>query len=247
MSPVPDMRRRILVVDDERAMVKTLTDILRLRGWEVGGAHSGTEAVAAIEREAFDAVLMDIKMPGLDGVAAFKAMKARRPGIRVVLMTAYTAQDLMEEAEREGALRVVPKPVDFAVVLPLLEETLRQSRPVLVVDSEPAFLKTLADALRARGYDAVAAQGLDAAIDRLEAAAPAVVLLHLRLDHIEPEESVVAIRRLSPAVTLILYSGDRSALDATKRTLPSDWVYAYLEKPFAVERLTGLLDELAGR
>jgi DNA-binding NtrC family response regulator len=241
------MSRRILVVDDERAMVKTLSDILRLRGWEARGAHSGTDAVAAIEREPFDAVLMDIKMPGLDGVAAFKAMKARRPGIRVVLMTAYTAQDLMHEAEREGALRVVPKPVDLGLVLPLLEESLRASHPVLVVDSEPAFLKTLSELLRARGYQTVVAAGLDAAIERLEEEAPGVVLLHLRLDHIEPRESIVAIRRLSPAVTLILYSGDRSALDATKSALPSDWVYAYLEKPFAVERLTGLLDELVDR
>jgi DNA-binding NtrC family response regulator len=241
------MPRRILVVDDERAMVKTLADILRQRGWEVHGAHSGTEAVAAIERDPFDAVLMDIKMPGLDGVAAFKAMKARRPGIRVVLMTAYTAHDLIAEAEREGALRVVPKPVDLATVLPLLEERLRHSRSVLVVDSEPAFLKTLAESLRAHGYDAVAAASLDTAIDRLEEAAPAVVLLHLRLDHIAPEDSVVAIKQLSPAVTLILYSGDRSALATTKTALPSDWVYAYLEKPFAVERLTGLLDELVGR
>ena len=241
------MSHRILIVDDERAMVKTLADILRLRGWEVRGAHSGTEAVDAITREPFDAVLMDIKMPGLDGVAAFKAMKARRPGIRVVLMTAYTAHDLIRAAEREGALRVVSKPVDLAAVLPVLEESLSRSRSVLVVDGEPAFLKTLADMLRARGYDAVAADGLDAAVDRLEATAPAVVLLHLRLDHIAPQDSVVAIRQLSPAVTLILYSGDRSALDATRAALPSDWVYAYLEKPFAVERLTELLDDLVGR
>lgn len=245
MSGETGVRRRILVVDDDRAMVRTLCDILALRGWEVRGAHSGEQAVAAIEREPFQAVLMDVKMPGLDGVEAFKAMKAKRPGIRVALMTAYSAQDLIHEAQREGALRVVLKPVDLAAVLPLLEESLEEARPVLVVDGERAFLQTLADALRLRGYQVVTAGSLDAALDRLEQAAPAAVLLHLRLDNLEPRDSVLAIRRLSPAVTLILYSGDRTAIDATRTTLPSGWVYAYLEKPFPVERLTGLLDALA--
>ena len=109
----------------------------RVRGLEAGAddlEDDGETWLVTCSLEQFDAVLMDIKMPGLDGVAAFKAMKARRPGIRVVLMTAYTAHDLIREAEREGALRVVSKPVDLAAVLPVLEESLSRSRSVLVVD-----------------------------------------------------------------------------------------------------------------
>src|SRR5258708_13677781 len=84
------MNRRVLVVDDDRFMVRTLSDVLRLRGWEVGRAHSGAEAVELVSGRAFDVVLMDVKMPGMDGVAAFKAMSAFIPDIRVLLMTAYS-------------------------------------------------------------------------------------------------------------------------------------------------------------
>ena len=60
----------------------------------------------------------------------------------------------------------------------------------------------------------------------------------------QPKESVLAIRQVSPAVALILYSGHVPTLDMTEASVPKDWVFAQLQKPFAVERLTALLDEL---
>ena len=113
------MPGRALVVDDDRMLAQTLGEILELEGWTVSVANSGTEAVNIAARESFDVVLMDIKMPGMDGVDAFKAMKATHPKIRVVLMTAYTAEDRIGEAEREGVVRVLSKPVDVATLLQL--------------------------------------------------------------------------------------------------------------------------------
>ncbi len=235
------MKGRILVVDDDRQIVRTLCDILRLEGWEVDGVFTGEEAVAAVARRRYPVVLMDIRMPGMDGVEAFKAMKAAQPPPRVVFMTAYTAADLIQEAEREGALKVVAKPVDLTALLQLLKEAVSAERPILVVDDDPAFLRTLCDLLRERGYHAIPAQTLDTALRKLEADTPAVVLLDLRLDDIEPSQAVLAIKRVSPAVILILYSGHPPTLDETATAVPADWVYAYLRKPFPVDRLMGLL------
>lgn len=114
------MAARALVVDDDRAMVRTLSDVLRLKGWEVDNAYSGTEAVNAVANGAFNVVLMDVTMPGLNGVAALKAIRARRPDVRVVLMTAYAAQELLADAAREGAHRVLPKPLDLPALLALM-------------------------------------------------------------------------------------------------------------------------------
>jgi CheY-like chemotaxis protein len=103
---------RALVVDDDRMLARTLAEILELSGWNVTQANSGTEAVNAAARQAYDVVLMDVKMPGMDGVDAFKAMKAAHPEIRVILMTAYAAEDRLGEAQREGVMKVLSKPVD---------------------------------------------------------------------------------------------------------------------------------------
>jgi two-component system response regulator HydG len=115
------VRPRILIVDDDREMVKTLCDILRLHGWDTAEAYSGEEAVAAQQEFEYPCVLMDIKMPGVDGIEAFKMMRATFPELRVILMTAHSSPESMQDAMRQGAYRVVPKPLDLPALLALLE------------------------------------------------------------------------------------------------------------------------------
>lgn len=238
------MSRRALVVDDDRTMVKTLCDVLRLHGWEADGVFSGEAAIEAVRQTGYTVVLMDIKMPGMDGVQALKVMRAEQPGLRVLLMTAHATRELILEAEREGAIKILPKPMGLTALLQSLERTLRRSRSVLIVDDNPTFLETLSAGLRERGFVTVEVRSLEAAVRRLQAEAPAAVLLHLRIDNLEPKDSILAIRNVSPAVALILYSGHTPTLDNTETAVPRDWVFARLQKPFAVERLTALLDEL---
>ncbi len=235
------MTRRILVVDDDHEMVKTLCDVLELHGWEPVAAHSGEEAVSLAAQPGLAIVLMDVRMPGLNGVDALRAIKANRPGTRVVLMTAYAARDLLAEAERDGALRIMPKPVALPELLALLDEARRQEETVLVVDDDPDFLHSLTDLLRARGIAAAEAKNLDEALHRLERQAPSAVVLDLRLDQLSPMDAVLAIKRVSPAVLLILYSGNRDTLDETVATVPPGLVHGALLKPFPIERLVELL------
>lgn len=241
------MRRSILVVDDDREMVRTLCDVLRLHGWEATGAYSGEEALAAFHNQLFPVVLMDIKMPGTDGLAVLRRMRAERPEVAVLLMTAYSTRDLILEAEREGAVSVLPKPVVLPVVLQRLEGILRRSRSVLVVDDDADFLKTLADALRTRGFTAVEAENIDAAVRRLEADVPAAVILHLRIGDASLSGSVLAIRRANPNVSLILYSGREPTLKSHPPGLAEGWVHGRLRKPFPVEELVELLNRVVNR
>lgn len=236
------MTRRILVVDDDKQMVRTLSDILRLHNWDVHGAFSGEEAVAAVEKSPFTAVLMDVKMSGLNGVEAFKAMKSIRPGIRVILMTAYSAGELIAEAEREGALKVLRKPVSLPALTQMLDAHSAAARRVLIVDDEPGFLRTLGDVLRHNGYLVLEAQSLANAVEQLEHASPGAVILDLRLDHSTPTQSVFAIKRVSPAVALILYSGNAATLDAVTQEVPTPLISGTLRKPFSPDRLLELLD-----
>ena len=237
--------RRILVVDDDRQMVRTLCDILRLRGWDAEGRFSGEEGVEAVHREPFDAVLMDIKMTGMNGVEALRAMKKAKPMVCVVLMTAYASNELLDRAVEEGALEVLTKPVPLRELSERLEEVLSVGRPVLVVDDDGAYFSEMAVRLRAKGYEALAAGTLDEALAVLESAHPVAAVLDLPLDHLEPKDVVLAIKRLSPAVTLILSSGTPQLLDQTTTELPKGFVHATLKKPFPPEKLLELLDDVA--
>lgn len=114
------MTKHLLIVDDDRQMVATLCDVAELAGWRCDGAYTGGEALAAIRWKDYDTIVMDIRMPGMNGIAALKAIRAERPAARIILMTAVTAPEILQEAEQEGAVRVLPKPVDPALLLELL-------------------------------------------------------------------------------------------------------------------------------
>lgn len=239
-------RRRILIVDDDRAMVTTLSDVLTLHGWETIPAYDGEEAVALAIAHEVDVVLMDVRMPRLDGVAALRAIKARRPGIVVVLMTAFAAQALLTEAEREGAVKILPKPVDVPVLLGLLEDAIENRSSVLVVDDDPAFLGTLCTVLAEKGLHAIQARTLDEALERMAADQPAAVLLDLILDHLDPQVGLLAIREVSPSVLLVLYSGHTAALSEALDAAPPGFVDAAFTKPLPIERLVALLNRTRG-
>lgn len=237
------MSRRVLIVDDDRQMVRTLTDIVRLQGWKPDGAHSGEEAVEAVRKQEYQAVLMDVRMTGINGVDAFKAMKAMRPEIKVILMTAYTAADIIADAERAGALKVLSKPVVLSGLLEMLEQTQKEQKPVLVVADDGLFLANLGDLLTEKGYLTMKAANLNDALATIEKKAPAAVVLDMRLDGLKPEDSVVAIRRVSPGVALILCNG-RACKPDHPELLEGRLIHASLQKPFPPAKLMEILDEI---
>ena len=237
-------KRRILIVDDDRLMVRTLRDILSLRGWETDGVHSGEEAVAAVRINEYAVVLMDVRMSGMTGVEALREMRALRPDLRVILMTAYAATELLAQAERDGALHVFPKPVELERLMDTLDAVIADARCVLIVDDDADFLRTLADLVAARGYGTLRAGTLDEALALLQAQLPGAVMLDLRLDGLEPRENVLAIKSVSPAVALILYSGHPLALEQTTGSLPPKFIRGVLQKPFPPDRVFELLDAI---
>jgi two-component system response regulator HydG len=248
MSTPTPTKGTILVVDDDRQMVKTLTAVLQLKGWSTVSAFSGEEAIQTARAQRFKAVLMDVRMPGINGVEAFREIRQAQPLTPVILMTAYAAHELLAQAEREGALMVLPKPVPWMTLTNLLDHVAGADRSILLVDDDPAFLGSLSELLTAHGSEVLKAESLPQALEFMETKkAPSIVVLDLRLHDIHPTDAVIAIKDVSPAVVLILYSGHPDTLDQTLAAIPSGWVHASLTKPFAPERLFELLDALTSR
>jgi len=108
---------RVLIVDDDPRMAKTLKDILTVKDYEADVARSGPEALEKMAEARFDCLLSDIKMPGINGVALFRAIKESRPDLPVVLMTAYAHDELVKDGLEEGILAVLAKPLDINALL----------------------------------------------------------------------------------------------------------------------------------
>src|ERR1044071_6640793 len=84
---------RILVVDDEASIRLTLSALLKRAGYEITSAENGEEAVALLERQAFDLMLVDLKMPGMDGMQVVAAARQRQPDIAAIVLTGHGSLD----------------------------------------------------------------------------------------------------------------------------------------------------------
>ncbi len=107
----------ILIVDDDFNITKTLVDILNVLGHQAEAASSGLEALERIEGASYDWLLTDVKMPGMNGVELIQAARILRPELQVVMMTAYTTADLVQEGLKAGAVAALNKPLDIPNLL----------------------------------------------------------------------------------------------------------------------------------
>ncbi|MBI2491981.1 MAG: response regulator [Candidatus Rokubacteria bacterium] len=119
----------VLLVDDDPGTLETLRDILETRRFRVATAASGEAAVAMASARPYDAVLMDIVMPGLGGVDALRAIKAHEPRTPVIMMTAFTRDELVADARRATAVAVLAKPLEMDRLLALLERVTAGGAP----------------------------------------------------------------------------------------------------------------------
>ena len=113
-------KMRVLVVDDDAGMCETLSAILEIKGYCVETAGDGHQAVQKARMSHFDFVLMDIKMPKLNGAEAYRIMKAENPDLGIALMTAYARDALVHDLQKDGTVKIIFKPFDVNEVFDLL-------------------------------------------------------------------------------------------------------------------------------
>lgn len=110
----------ILVVDDNPPMVRTLADILALKGYTVYTAYSGAEALDILREQPVNILLTDVIMPDMDGVALYRHTRKTHPQMITFLMTAYAADEIIQQGIAEGIRTVLTKPININLFLNLV-------------------------------------------------------------------------------------------------------------------------------
>ena len=166
----------LLLVDDELSMRDSLGRWFAKDGYEVSAAADGPQALAALERRRFDVALVDLKMPGMDGLELQREIRRRDPRAMVIILTAFASVETAVEALKEGAFDYVTKPVDPETLGHVVERALERRR----LEEENVHLR----------------QTIDGIVDddRIVGESPAIRKVMELVRHVAPTNATVLIR-----------------------------------------------------
>jgi DNA-binding NtrC family response regulator len=122
---MPEQKPQILLADDETTFRETFTKVLEEEGFAVTAVRDGKEATEAIMKQPYAVAILDIQMPGSDGISVLREITAVRPQTRVIMVTAYGTVEMAVEAIKLGACDYVMKPVNFDEMLTKIRQHLR--------------------------------------------------------------------------------------------------------------------------
>lgn len=106
-------KKKVLIVDDQNGIRVLLTEVFSSEGYRTFQASNGKLALDIVNKQAPELVLLDMKIPGMDGLEILKHIKKINPDIKVIMMTAYGELDMIKEATESGALMHFTKPFDI--------------------------------------------------------------------------------------------------------------------------------------
>jgi DNA-binding NtrC family response regulator len=142
------IQTKILIVDDEEEFSKTLSDRMEIRGLKVEIAKNGNEALKKVEEGTYDAIVLDMVMPGMNGIETLKKIKEKKPDFQVILLTGHATVKDGIESMKYGAVDFLEKPADIESLLKKIEDA--KSKRLLLV--EKSHEKKVKDILTRFGY-----------------------------------------------------------------------------------------------
>ena len=234
---------RILVVDDEVDTCANLSDILSDLGYQVDVAYDGLGALELVKQHAYDVALLDLKMPGMDGLELYRRLKQLQSGTVAIVVTAYASSNTANAALAAGAWKIVSKPVNLSNLLALVDEAVGQPI-VLIVDDDHDLCQSLWDLFRERGYRVCMAHDPAGAAERLERRSHDVVLIDMKLPQGSGAEVFRLVRRANPEARTVLITGLRGEMEQLVEKTLAEGADAACYKPFDVPALLGTLQEL---
>jgi two-component system, OmpR family, response regulator len=106
-------KAKVLIVDDEEAFANNIVKLIANRGYDTKAVYNGQSAIDALEEMDFDVIILDMKMPGLDGLATLKLIKRKKPGVEVIILTGHSSWDAGIHGIQLGAFDFLMKPIRF--------------------------------------------------------------------------------------------------------------------------------------
>jgi two-component system response regulator HydG len=234
---------KTLLVDDDRNFAKSMAVLLRGYGYDVDVANDGKEAVEKFSRQDYAIAFMDVCMPAMNGVESFFEIRKLRPDANVMLMTAFTVEQILEQAIEAGALGVLSKPLNIGKALEAIEAAM-PAGIILIADDDPNFTESLRLLLSSQNYSVlIAATGAEA-VEMVLNNGVDVLILDLRLPLLSGLEVYLELKKQGRVVPTVIVTGYATEEAETLDLLRQMSVTGILRKPFGSEQLILAIEAL---
>ena len=235
---------KVLIVDDNEDFCENVKDVMELKGYEVETAYDGFEALDIVRKNGIDLVVMDIKMPAMNGVETFKKMKELIPGTPVIMVTAFAVEELIRESLNEGAFGCIRKPLDFDKLFEMIDSALPDGSMILIIDDDENLCENMRIILIGKGYRVNIAKDSDMAIQKTKENDFDIMLLDMKLPPLNGLETYLAIKELRPNIVTIVITGYMQDMYSLVEDTLKKGAYICLEKPIKMDELISIIGRI---
>ena len=237
--------KNILIVEDETIVRESLRNWLIELGCQVEVTSDGEEALKQISEKEFDVVILDLRLPGKDGLQVLREARLKKPKLNGIIITAYPTVATMAEAIEIGAVDFLSKPINLSKLEKLIQEKTElvtlNMKPILIVDDEASMRESLRDWFLESGYQAETARDGEEALKLIGEKDYGLLILDLKLPGQDGIEVLTKARKRHPDLRGIIITAYPSV--DTAREAIKQGAIDYLPKPFELSELEKLVEE----
>ncbi len=235
---------RILVVDDDRDFTESIGELIESEGHQPVLAYNGIEVLKIFKQNNIDIILLDFRMPGLNGIETLSEIRKLNLSVPVVIMTAYATTELTKDAIKYGAIEVMNKPFNINKLMEVIS-SIKQFHNILLLDDDKDYADSLSIALLDEGYKIYVAYDTEQAMNYISGNDIQLQILDIRINGETGIDVWLSMRKKHFDIPTIFISGYTKLFFDQINEISQISKIEILEKPFAPNELLNKIENFA--